>query len=71
MVSGPAIDEQRAMRNTQGPQNTTATKLTEAELGDDSDDERDPNDIIQVPPIKIPSGMYGDSDSDYGDSDDD
>ena len=66
MVAGVAIDEQRAQREAsmdQPPSETKADVSTEAGPssfgGDDSDDERDPNDIVVKNPGPSTSTTVG------------
>jgi hypothetical protein len=67
MVEGPAIDEQRALRSAAQLQPSTGpSQIPSAPR--DSDDERDPNEIIQIP--STAQTREYDDESDYGDSDD-
>lgn len=79
MVAGVAIDEQRAQREASIDSETNADVSTEAGPssfgGDDSDDERDPNDIVVKDPGPSASttlGAYHNLDeSDYESQDSD
>jgi len=62
MISGPAIDDQRAARNAglsamQTDDSQTAPLAEPTAAGGDSDDEQDPNDYIAVnqPAVKPPA----------------
>lgn len=82
MISGPSIDDQRAIRIAPPPlqlQNgmqaqVQAAQPVRTELAD-SDEERDPGDFAAIPataPLEHGGlGTYGDDDSDYGQSDSD
>lgn len=80
MISGPSIDDQRAIRTVpplpqqlqNGMQAQVQASQAVPELAD-SDEERDPNDFAPIPataPLEH-GGTYGDDDSDYGQSDSD
>ena len=69
MISGPPIDEQRALRERTRGEDDDDGGDGDAPGGDDSD--RDPNDIVQNggPSTSAAVGPY--DDSDYGESDSD
>lgn len=71
MISGAAIDEQRAARiGSKGPtataEQTDATEPSVSFAAEDSDEEFDPNDIIQVSSAAQNDGNNDDSETDYG-----
>jgi len=66
MIAGSPIDDQRAFRTTLPIPLRSETEVFTGPPAGDSDEERDPNDIVQNP---TPSLVDGPDSDDYGSSD--
>ena len=73
MISGSSIDDQRAFRNALSislKSESAEAKASDGAPAGDSDEERDPNDIVQNPnPTNILSFPDDPDSDDYGSSD--